>query len=68
MSSKSEQSQRYVRVAFIRFQYSRNVTAHRDMKMLKKTVPPWSKRRPAWRKKGEITVMHVARYPDREEK
>lgn len=34
----------------VRFQYSRKVTAHRDMNILKNTVPPLSNSKPAYRK------------------
>lgn len=49
MSSKSVQSQRWERYEQVLFQYSRKVTAHKDMKRLRNTVPQLSNRRPACR-------------------
>lgn len=40
------QSQWWARVTIFRFQYSRKLTAQKDMKMLKKTVPGWSNKYP----------------------
>lgn len=49
MSWKSEQSQRWDKEEEVLFQYSRKVTAHRDMKTLRKTVPALSNSSPTCR-------------------